>query len=398
MYESICISRQNVFTGSPLDLGFLAECLVFYREVRVIADADTFKFLVRACGHDVLIELFEMGSLKIQFFDNMTAVGTLDAGSPAERHDFVTAAVSSTRFPQVARALFEEIVGSSGKGLSRLTQKFSRFVSRSEYAPSMLAEARTDIADEAYISSAVGSLLRYVAPEYEAPDPLVFRPVVGSDDSIWVNTNIDFGAANESYHRHVPAAHSSLSAASILAHVLDTRRDIEVTSQYSSDIALAPVRSAMAACKFAEVLRHGEKNLQVLDLFQEVVIGDSRSIGEAVNSGQRDFSDVLKLVQKAERFKEWLKEQRDSSELRDAYCREVSHLDWADELPSKGIRWLIISGAGLAIDAIAGTQIAATAGGLALSAADAFLLDKLLKGWRPSQFIEGPLREFLRLG
>ena len=155
------------------------------------------------------------------------------------------------------------------------------------------------------------------------------------------------------------------------------------------------MRSAMAACKFAEVWSRGGKNLRAIDLFQERVITDARSIREAVNSGQRDFADVMRLVREAQKFKEWLRKGDNSSDLGDGYCREVSRLDWADKLPSKALRWLIMSGVGLGIDAVAGTHIGA-AGGLALSAADALLFDKLIRGWRPSQFVEGPLREFLR--
>jgi hypothetical protein len=33
--------------------------------------------------------------------------------------------------------------------------------------------------------------------------------------------------------------------------------------------------------------------------------------------------------------------------------------------------------------------------GLALGATDSFIVDRLLKGWRPNQFIEGPLRDFV---
>lgn len=36
-----------------------------------------------------------------------------------------------------------------------------------------------------------------------------------------------------------------------------------------------------------------------------------------------------------------------------------------------------------------------TLGGVALSALDSFVLDRMLKGWKPNQFVEGPLRRFL---
>ncbi len=128
------------------------------------------------------------------------------------------------------------------------------------------------------------------------------------------------------------------------------------------------------ARKFADVLRHGDMKLQALDLFREVVLSDSRGIREAVNSRERNFSEVLKLVQEASKFNEWLKKQTDSNDLRDAYCREVSRLDWADKLPPKAVRWLIMTGAGIAVDAVGGGQLG-TAGSIVLSAADTLLLD-----------------------
>jgi len=103
----------------------------------------------------------------------------------------------------------------------------------------------------------------------------------------------------------------------------------------------------------------------------------------------------MKLVREAQKFKEWLNKVNNAGDLRDDYCREISRLDWADKLPPKALRWLIMSGVGFCVDAAAGTHIGA-AGGLALSAVDGLLLDKLIKGWRPNQFVEGPLREFLR--
>ncbi len=130
-------------------------------------------------------------------------------------------------------------------------------------------------------------------------------------------------------------------------------------------------------------------------MFQETVINDMPSIKEAVNSGERNFRDVVRLVQQSEKFKEWLRKQDGTDDLRKAYCQEIAHIDWVDKLPPKSLRWLIMTGAGLLLGAVAG-PVTGVAAATALSAGDAFLLDKLLKGWKPNQFIEGPLRQFLR--
>ena len=49
---------------------------------------------------------------------------------------------------------------------------------------------------------------------------------------------------------------------------------------------------------------------------------------------------------------------------------------------------------GIAVETIfsGGTGIAASLG---IGAFDHFLIDKILKGWRPDQYVEGPLRRFL---
>lgn len=61
------------------------------------------------------------------------------------------------------------------------------------------------------------------------------------------------------------------------------------------------------------------------------------------------------------------------------------------------MRWSLFTGAGLLLDALYGGGLG-TASGLALSAGDAFLLDKLVKGWKPNQFIDNTLQEFVDRG
>jgi hypothetical protein len=44
-------------------------------------------------------------------------------------------------------------------------------------------------------------------------------------------------------------------------------------------------------------------------------------------------------------------------------------------------------------DAAAPTGLG-TSAGISVGAADSLLLDRLIKGWKPNQFIDGPIREF----
>jgi hypothetical protein len=114
-----------------------------------------------------------------------------------------------------------------------------------------------------------------------------------------------------------------------------------------------------------------------------------------VNSGDRSFRDVIHLVEEAHKFKGWIQQIGEDSLLRDEYCKKVAATGWADKLPTKSVRFVVTAGLS-ALAGLAMTPGAGVATGIGLSAADYFLLDRLLKGWKPNQFVEGSLRPFLR--
>lgn len=389
LFERITINRQSL-TGDPIDLGFLAECLLFYKKVRVIASAGIFPYLVRCCGPDELLELFEMGVLEIEYFDNMTGVATVQSNI-GPLHELKVLHTQSMRYPQVSRKLFDELAGASGKGANKMFRSFERFVERSVYTTDMLQESHADVVDSAYVQVAVGSLLPLLAPKYSVPQPFLFRvgPVL-KGGTYKVTSNIDFAEVNRSI-----GVDAAVSEASLLGHVADTRRDLIVGSRLQSEFAVAPEHALVASHKFAEILSAAGRSTKMAEMFQENVVDDVPSIREVVNSGKKNFRDVASLVRQAEKFKDWLQRQGSTEDLRDSYCKEVAHLDWADKLPPKSLRFLIMTAAGLAVGAVTSPVVGAVAT-TALSAGDAFLLDKLLKGWKPNHFIEGPLKQFLR--
>ncbi|MBZ5696557.1 MAG: hypothetical protein LAN36_14505 [Acidobacteriia bacterium] len=394
MFESICIARDG-FVGGPVDFGQLAESLIFYQQVHFLADHETFVSLVRTWGSDVVLELCQMGTLKIHYAENLTAVGTHHDSTPLERHGLVTVKAQNQNFLNQATHFFEEYCGPSGKGLNKTLRRFSKFVESFEYPKSILGHLQSELPDREYIRASVQGLLASLAPDFVQPNPLVFDIFLESNGEFRVETNINFTEANESYHRRVSPEHSSLSKAFIMASLLSARSNMETASQFSSDLALGPVSSIISANKIASLFKEHDRNRDVLDRFTELVVNDSRAIAQAVNNRQRSFADVLELVQQAQKFKDWLRKQGPSADLSEEYCREVSRLDWADRLPPKAVRWLLVNVAGLAIGAVS-SPTAAVLTSLGISAADAFLLEKLLRGWRPNQFIEGPLKSFIR--
>lgn len=68
---------------------------------------------------------------------------------------------------------------------------------------------------------------------------------------------------------------------------------------------------------------------------------------------------------------------------------------WVDKLPTKIQRHVIFTGTGLMLDALGAGGIG-TLISTSLSTFDQFYLDKLLKEWKPNQFIDGPLKKFIQ--
>ncbi len=203
-------------------------------------------------------------------------------------------------------------------------------------------------------------------------------------------TNIDFSSANVEYHKTVPSSYGSLSTASILAHIADTRRDVRVASTAETDISLSEAESLVCTCKFAEIIAASDSRIAAIDSFQEQILDELPDIAEAVNSGRRSFPEILPVVRAARKFKDWLEKAEDATTVMSDYAKEVSRLDWADRLPAKSSRCLIMCALGVAAGAL--NPIAGAALATDLNAADYFLLDKLLKGWKPNQFVEAPSR------
>jgi hypothetical protein len=129
-------------------------------------------------------------------------------------------------------------------------------------------------------------------PGASPPDPYGF-----DSNPEWpyfrIETNIDFLHANALLHRHVPAAEMSRSPAYLAGFVNGSKIDLLDTSQIAAEIALSPIRSMVLKRRFASILQRRLQSEEALDAFHDFVLEDGRSVREAVNSGARNFGDLM---------------------------------------------------------------------------------------------------------
>jgi hypothetical protein len=387
MLEAICV-RRTASQGAPLDVGLLVEALVFYQKGHIVADAGTLEFLISRSSPEFLLALIDRDLLTLSYLENMP--GCLKSEKPGRgpRYDFALISSPKHTLEQSLPRIVREAVKDESRS-ERLTRRLFSVIKVDKHHASIPELAREDAINEGTVERVIEELIRYKAPGYEVPSPLVFR-FEKTDDLFSINTNLDFGAINGSVSQSNPQA-DLITPESLLVHLPEVNSDLHFAAKMKADLLTRPENNLIAGSKLGEIFSSIKAKNREIGNFQDFLFEDGRAIREAINSGGRSLEDSLALIDASKRFKQWIRDKDPSADLLKEYCRELSHLEWADKLPTKSLRWLVFGGLGFV------TGVLNPLVGLGIGAVDTFLVDKLLKGWRPNQFVEGPLRKFLKV-
>lgn len=392
MFESIIICKeQNIKAHKPIDLGSLAEALLFYQSVNVIAEPSILRQLITECGYDTLLELIEQGFLKLSYLENFVGINYNGKYENICREPCLYENPKLS-LQEYAPQLLQELTGKSGKA-RRMANRLSRQIETVKIEQSIRDDIFEDFSDSEYLTQSIGLFLSCYAPEYKNPGDILFS-IIREDSNLRIETNIDFAKANSNYHLRIPPSHSTLSAAYFLSLFSNIRKDLYFASNYSSEISTFEMHSKIFTLKFAGLLKH-IGSMEKIEVFQDFVFNEAKSIRDAINSGMRDFKDMLALLEEAKKFKHWIRGKDVDASLLKEYYNEVTKKSWADKLPNKIARWSIFAACGIAIDLYTGGSGVGTVAGLTLSATDAFLFERIINGWKPNHFIEGPLEGFV---
>jgi len=389
MFESISFRSQNKDNNNPLDIGMLLECMLFYRTTNIIANEFILKQLLRDLGMEQVNLLVEEHILKIIYTESGTGIKT-NTLNGIQVHDPVIFSSPQHLFQDIIRQQCIELTGKEGKG-RRIAQRLENKISVIHHDKIITDGARKSLLDQEYLNRSIPVVIQTLIPSIKISDKSFFI-TEKIDNGIVVHTNIDFNKLNAIYHQTIPASHSSLSPSFILAHLLDAESDLYFSSTYLSELATNPLSARLMEEKLSYLVQKASKSRNNIEQFQNFVFGDARALREAINKKQVKIDDVISLILKSSKFKEWLASKEPNQDLFREYYKEVTKGTLIDKLPGKSARWAIFTGLGLVTGAVAtgGIGIAAT---MALGVLDSFFIDKLLKGWKPSQFIEEDMKE-----
>ena len=388
MFDSITF-KNTVGPGPLLDIGAIAEALLFYGRVSIVGNSATLKALLSGIPPFVVLGLLRDKRLEFHYLADQAGISSTPTSTGRSLHDLMRFSSPQNTIEKVGPETFRAAAGNTGQarvGSSQFTQLLRPLSHDGFDQKAVLASLLDNHATERSVSA----LLSLAAPGYTTGEPLRFR-IEQQSQGFFVDTNLDFDELNAIYRTTVPPDHSSLSEAYLLALMHGAYEATWYAATLNSEVAVAPIERVVQSTAVEAVVRRRTKSEGEIGRFVDLTMSDARTIREAVNSGRVSFAQVVKLLDSADKFRHWLQQQPVDAELVRTYYQAVVKDSWADKLPGKSARWAVFTGLGLAADAF-GTAPWGTLGGVAISAVDSFLCERLIAGWKPHQFVEGELK------
>lgn len=394
MFDKISF-REESPEGGPggLDLGAIAEALVFYGEVQIVGARGVLLQLTKACGPEVLTELVSSGFLTVVFQPNFAVVKAQNMGTPNELLDAGMIEAPALSVDRVLLPLFEEALGKRGKA-RRLANRFLSHTTVRRIPEELAEQFKADFRSQAWVQEVASTVLHTLVPQTARASTINFE-LVTAGDLFRAVTNVDFIGANEEYHRRVSAEHSTITPSLLVASLVHARELAYSAALDGIELGVTGLDAALVQGLLGRALTSPNSRSQI-ESFNDFVFDDGRAIRKAINTGQRTFRDLLPVIERGKRFRSWLQGIPPDGEIVKEYFREVTKETWIDSLPARSIRWALFTAAGIGVDALIGSPGIATAAGAGIGLGDTFLVDRIVKGWRPDQFVHGALTDFVK--
>lgn len=387
MFESITFFSQNrTSTTSPLDIGSLVECMLFYGKTHVVVNQNSLRQLLIYFGVDRVIELISENLLNIIYMETVLSVLTGKING-TEYHDACLFSSPQHTYQEELRKICIDVMGETGKG-RRGAQRIQDLIKVKNHENIILEGARASFLNQEYINNSAKIIIQSLIPERINVNNIIFQ-TEKTERGIKIATNINSPELNLVDHKYIPRL--------ILSETLSMENELFFSSNNLSEIATSGLSANLISHKVNYLLAKSIRSSKEIQDFQSFVFADTKSLREAINKKQIDLDDLISVLKKSQKFKKWILGIDPDHNLLKSYYAEVTKGTIVDKLPGKSARWGIFTGTGLIADAVATGGIG-TALGVGLGVLDTFYLDKLISGWKPSQFIEDEVRGLLEKG
>lgn len=390
---------RHLFQNSGLvNIGEIADILLYYSKVELILDSRVFTDLIRLIGADALIRLARLPFVKIYLITDDMA---LLSGQGKLVHKLITLSISDgqrvykTKRAKV-RALFSQALGDSS--LARRQADFiSQFVTEVSFKKGLDLSAKGDLSindlfDKDFSREAARVIMKSIIPGVALPQNFRFD-VIPYGESMIIDTDLDMASISKEYSDLLSSKGTSFDPSTILLKMAYNRSSFGLSASLGCDTFTTEEASSLFNMKLSKILSGRTHFKEHNNEFSEWVLS-GKMIGKVIEKKEKKFEDFLDLVEESEKFKKWIVGIDQNESIAKEYFKEINSVEWIDRIPGKAMRYLAFTGTSTAIGFLA-SPIVGAASAAALSAADAFILDKIAKGWKPNHFVDGHLKKFL---
>jgi len=237
--------------------------------------------------------------------------------------------------------------------------------------------------------------------EYKIPDELnveinnekQMNKPFGDIDAFSMSTNLDLKGINTLIKKINPTQEINLSG--YFLSLAESKGDIYIASTFESELVTSELYSKFIGIQLNEIIKKRTNSQQNINLFEECILENCHTVGEAFVNSIISKKDLLKILADADKFRGWLSTVEEDKNIISEYHKAVVKESKLDKLPGKTVRFAIFQGIGLGVDLL-GANGLGTAAMVGINVLDSFFLDKILKGWKPNQFIDNKLIPLVR--
>ncbi|WP_459926144.1 hypothetical protein [Flavobacterium covae] len=395
MFDKICIKNKES-ENYKLDIGFVIDTMLFYGKVILLVHKEEIKILLNFFGEDLLKELIKTRRIELRFRENL--IGSMIF--PDGKYNIDTFTSKEITLESVLYEAHRSTVNNSIRN-QKFTDEFSNLIEPYSYSKDVREAIISDFSNESLLKRALPIYIESIVPQYKHPEIIEIEIIkdggFGPYDAYSLKTNIDLTELNKIHKQNNPEVTYDINYSGFLQSIAESKGDIHIVSELESEIVTSELYSKFIALEVEDIIKQRTKSEGELKLFNEYVLTNCLSLGKAYLNNVINGKELLKIFEKADKFRYWLKKIPEDKNLLGEYYKAVLKEKISDKLPTKTARFVLFEGIGITLDLL-GTGGLGTLAGTALSVADNFLLDKIInKGWRPNQFIDKSLKPKIKI-
>ena len=390
MFNKLFIKSSRDKTRQ-VNLGKLAESLLFYGSTDLLVDKFVIEELCQLLTIEQLEYLVKEGFLRIQILRNRIGVGEHTVKKEKGYSPFVL----SSEALNISEDLYKIYYNKTGKKSTAKENKrrFLELTDEFKYFGDLRSEIMDEWNDKQYLSKGLKAYVNSYIPQLDVSNAEI--EIVGTVNNgplefYTFNSNIDLEEISKKYNELLPY---NLNLNDCLRRIADSRGDFNIATNLESEVYSDLKNNPYLTIKFDDLVQKITKSEKELNTFHDYVLEDCADFDTILKSGGKTFDDFIALLEKSREFRKWLDNAGEDEKLITAYYNEIMDKSWLEKTPGKIARFALFGGAGMIIDALAGGL---PIGSAITSAIDNTAVDKIAKGWKPNQFVETELKEFLK--